>query len=291
MDAVYCPHMNFSSTLLILPPNDAEAMLIKKLAEVISLPMLLSTQKHGASLDEEKDLVSLVKKTKCKRVVIVEMPGEKTEAKLRKLGVELIIIDHHNYTGLDRARNSKTGRLLPSSLEQFLKLFKLTDAKLNALKFDPRLVLGIGIMDKGYIWALQDAKYTKKQIEKVVAFRDELVKPLQNPKTEAKKDRAVAAAWAKRVEWNGYFIVETRADVQLRPRLSRVVAMKFGKPTSLIIIEHKRKLIYVQESKYAMKLFKAFGGFTFGMDHNWGYRNEPGKKRVGLKEVKEVLYA
>ena len=234
--------MNFSSTLLILPPNDAEAMLIKKLAEVISLPMLLSTQKHGASLDEEKDLVSLVKKTKCKRVVIVEMPGEKTEAKLRKLGVELIIIDHHNYTGLDRARNSKTGRLLPSSLEQFLKLFKL-------------------------------------------------VKPLQNPKTEAKKDRAVAAAWAKRVEWNGYFIVETRADVQLRPRLSRVVAMKFGKPTSLIIIEHKRKLIYVQESKYAMKLFKAFGGFTFGMDHNWGYRNEPGKKRVGLKEVKEVLYA
>jgi hypothetical protein len=281
--------MNLPETLLILPPNDAEALLIKKLAEAISLPMLLSVQKHGASLDEEKDVVTLVKKTKCKRVVIVEMPGEKTEEKIRKLGVELILIDHHNYTGLDRARNAKTGRLLPSSLEQFLKLFKLTDAKLKALKFDPKLVLGIGIMDKGYLWALQDAKYTKKQIEKVVAYRDELVKPLQDPKTDAKKDRAVAAAWAKRVKWNGYFIVETRADVQLRPRLSRVVAMKFGKPTSLIIIEHKRQLIYVQESKHAMKLFKAFGGFTFGMDHNWGYRNEPDKKKVGLKEVKYVL--
>lgn len=281
--------MNLFETLLILPPNDAEAMLIRRLAEAISLPMLISSQKHGASLEEEKDVVASVRKSKCKRVVIVEMPGVKTEEKIRKLGVELIIIDHHNYTGLDRARNPKTGRLLPSSLEQFLKLFKLTDAKLKALKFDPKLVLGIGIMDKGYIWALQDAKYTKKQIEKVVAYRDELVRPLQDPKTEARKNRAVALAWEKRVLWNGYYVVESRADVQLRSRLSRVVAMQFGKPTALIIIEHKRHLIYVQESKHALKLFKAFGGFTFGMDHNWGYRNEPGKENVGLKEVKRVL--
>jgi hypothetical protein len=280
--------MKLSEQLLVIPPNDAEAILITTLARAMGLPVLTSNQQHGAVLDFEPDIVSKIKKSKCKEVIIVELPGEKTEEKIEKLGVKLTVIDHHHYTGLDRA-HGKNGKLLLSSLEQFLKLFKLTDAKLKALKFDPLLVRGIGIMDRGYMWALLDEGYTKKQLARVVDYRDLLVAPTQNPKTEAKKNRAVASAWEKRKKWNGYYIVESKADVQLRPRLSRIVAMKFGKPTSLIVIEHKRKLIYVQESKHAMKLFKAFGGFTFGMDHNWGYRNEPGMKKVGLKEVKHVL--
>lgn len=280
--------MNLSETLLILPPNDAEAMLIKKLAEAIELPMLLSKQKHGASLDVEKDVVALVKKSKCKRVVIVEMPGKKTEAKLRKLGVELMIIDHHHYTGLDRAHGTN-GKLLSSSLEQFLKMFRLTDTRLKKLGFDPRLVRGIGILDRGFVWALLDEGYSKKEVNAVLKFHDDLIAPLQNPKLETQKDRWMVEAWNKRVKWNEYFIVETKKDFSLRPRLSRLVAVEFGKPTSLIMIEHKRKLIYVQESKHAMKLFETFGGFTFGLDHNWGYRNEVGKKKVGLKEVKACL--
>ena len=262
--------------------------MITKLAEAIGLPILKSGQTHGASLDKGKDVVAIVKKKKVQRVIVVEMPGIKTEAKLRKLGVELVIIDHHHYTGLDRAHDQK-GKMLPSSLEQFLKLFKLNDAKLKQLGFDAILVKMVGVMDRGYIWALQDEGYTKKQIETFLKFHDDLIAPLLNPKTEAAKNRATMNAWTRRKSWNGYFIVETSADVQLRPRLSRIVAIELGKPTSLIIIEHKRNLIYVQESKFAMKLFKAFGGFTFGLDHNWGYRNEKGKKHVGLKEVKEIL--
>lgn len=281
--------MNIFSTLLIIPPNDAEAILITKLAEAMKLPILKSKQIHGASLDKEKDVVLIVKKGKYKTVIVVEMPGIKTETKLRKLGINLVIIDHHHYTNLNRAHNLKTGKLLLSSLEQFLKLFHLTDAKLKLLGFNPRLVRAIGIMDRGYVWALQEEGYTKTEIKSVLKFHDSLITPLVNPKTELTKQAAVETAWKNRVKWKGYFIVETKVDVELRPRLSRLIVTKIGKPTSLIIIERKRHLIYVQESKHAKKLFAAFGGFTFGQDHNWGYKNEKGKKRVGLDDVKRIL--
>ena len=280
--------MNLSKTILLIPPNDAEAILITKLAEAIGLPLLLSNQHHGATLDLEPNIVSRIKKTGCEEIIIVELPGTKTEEKIKKLGVKLTIIDHHHYTNLDRAHGSNK-KLLPSSLEQFLKMFKLTDARLSKLGFDPRLVRGIGILDRGFVWALLAEGYSKKEMKTVLAFMDELIAPLHNPKTEARKMRTVEAAWKKRKAWNGYSIVETNADLSLRPRVSRIVATEIGKPMSLIVIERKRKLIYVQESKHAMKLFQAFGGFTFGLDHNWGYKNEKGKKVVGLKEVKQVL--
>lgn len=281
--------MDISSFFLIIPPNDAEAILITKLAQAMKLPILKSRQVHGASLDKEKNVVSIVKKRKYKTVIVVEMPGVKTEARLRQFGIDLIIIDHHHYTDLNRAHNLKTGKLLPSSLEQFLKLFHLTDAKLKLIGFNPRLVRAIGIMDRGFVWALQKEGYSKSEIKSVLKFHDDLIASLTNPKTELKKQAIVEIAWKNRVKWNGYFIVETNANVQLRPRLSRLIVTKIGKPTSLIIIERKRHLIYVQESKHAKKLFDTFGGFTFGEDHNWGYKNEKGKKYIGLKEIKRIL--
>lgn len=280
--------MIHSKTILLIPPNDAEAILITKLADAIGLPLLISNQQHGATLDFEPNIVARIKKTGCEEVIVVELPGAKTEEKIKKLGVKLTIIDHHHYTGLDRA-HAANGKLLSSSLEQFLKMFRLTDARLSKMGFDPRLVRGIGILDRGFVWALLDEGYSKKETQTVLAFMDGLIAPLHNPKTEARKQKIVEAAWKKRKEWNGYYIVETDADLSLRPRVSRIVAVEIGKPMSLIVIERKRKLIYVQESKHAMKLFHTFGGFTFGLDHNWGYKNEKGKKVVGLKEVKAVL--
>ena len=75
---------------------------------------------------------------------MVEMPGPKAEARLRNIGVKLDIIDHHHYTGLSRAHDAK-GRLLPSSLEQFLAMFKITDRQLKSWGMNSRLVRGIGI--------------------------------------------------------------------------------------------------------------------------------------------------
>lgn len=281
--------MKFSDMLLVIPPNDAEAILIAKLAQAMGMPVFASKQTHGASLDVEKKLLPLIKKGKYEQVVVVEMPGVKTEEKMRALGIKLTIIDHHHYGELDRAHHSKTQKLLPSSLEQFLKFTHLTDKKISAFGFDPFLVRSIGYLDQGYVWELQQMGYSKAQMKQVLAFHDDLLSPLLNPKTEAKKQRAVDAAWKRRKKWKQFFVVETHADVQLRPRLSRLIVLKVGKPTSLIIIEHKRHLIYVQESDYAERLRKTFGGFTFGMDRNWGYRNEPGKKHVSLKDIQSFL--
>ncbi len=280
---------DLSRTVLIVPPNDAEAIQISQIAQKMQLPVILSKQTHGASLDQGRNYLAQVKAGGYKRVVVVEMPGPKSEARLKKMGIELILIDHHHYTGLDRAHDEKTGKMLPSSLEQFLKLFRLTDKKLTSLGFHPRLVHAIGIHDRGFIWALQDEGYSKKEIREFLKYHDGLLAQIQSPRTEKRKQLIAHNAWKRRTRWSTYFIVETEADIQLRPRLSRIVALEIGKPTALIIVERKRGLIYVQESDHAMKLFRTFGGFTFGQDRNWGYRNEKGKKRVWLKEVKTVL--
>ena len=125
--------MKMSDTLLIVPPNDAEAIVISQIAQLLGIPTYLSKQTHGASLDKGRDYRSDIKKDKYKRVVIVEMPGPKTEARLRKMNIELVIIDHHHYTGLNRAHDFRTGRMLPSSLEQFLDLFKISEKKTESI--------------------------------------------------------------------------------------------------------------------------------------------------------------
>lgn len=274
--------------LLIIPPNDAEALLITKIGEFMGIPMIRSHQTHGASLDTEKEVMDKIRSGNYEEVIVVEMPGTKTENKIRALPVKLTIIDHHHYTGLDRARG-KTGRLLPSSLQQFLKRFRLTDEKLKRLGFDPWLVRSIGYLDQGYAWLLKEKGYTRSEIKAVFHYHDELMASIRNQKNEKRKQLFVEEAWKKRKHWQDFFIVESKADAQLRPRLSRLIVERLNKPTPLIIIEHKRGLIYVQESPHAMALFNHFGGFTFGMDRNWGYRNEKGKKPISLDDVKKFL--
>ncbi|PJE76946.1 hypothetical protein COV05_02010 [Candidatus Uhrbacteria bacterium CG10_big_fil_rev_8_21_14_0_10_48_16] len=280
--------MAYKKTVLIIPPNDAEAVMIQQIAQKLGLPIIESKQFHGSSLDKGHDYVKDVKDGGYSRVIVVEMPGLKAEKKLRKMGVKLDVIDHHHYTGLSRAHDEH-GKLLPSSLEQFLKMFKVTDAQLTTWGYKPKLVRGIGIQDRGYVWALQDEGYSKEEIQDVMAFHDSLVAHLHNPKTEARKEQLAKSAWDRKKKWREFFVISTRADIQLRPRLSRIVVQEIGKPTPMIIVEHGRGLIYVQESPYAIQLFERFGGFTFGLDRNWGHKNEKGKKQVTLREVKQAI--
>lgn len=262
--------------------------MIRKLADKLKLPVIESRQLHGASLDKGHDYVGEVKRGGYRHVIVVEMPGPKAEARLRKMGIDLQIVDHHHYTGLSRAHDQQ-GRLLPSSLEQFLTMFQVTDSQLKRWELEPLLVRGIGIQDRGYVWALQDEGYSKKEIKQVMAFHDSLIAHLYNPKNDASKARLVEAAWKRRRKWREFWMITTRADVQLRPGLSRLVAEKIGKPTPMIIVEHGRGLIYVQESPYALHLFERFGGFTFGLDRNWGHKNKSDEKRVTLRDVKKSI--
>ena len=285
--------MQKEKTLLIIPANDPEAGMIIKLAQAMGLSMKVLQQPHGASLDLEKNLVQEIKEGKWKEVVIVETPGPDTEKKIEDTGVSVHLIDHHHYTGLDRAHDPKTGAFLPSSLEQFLSLFRFSDTRLHKLGFEPKIVRGIGIMDRGYIWALQNEGYSRREIKKVVALSVELMKEMgkYDEKKEERREEVAKKVWEKRVAWKEFFVVRHASDLSVRSSLSLVIALECKKRVPLILWEPKRGggVIYVQESPHGMTLFEAFGGFTFGMDKNWGYKNEKGKKRIGLQEVKHLL--
>ncbi len=276
-------------TVLIIPPNDPEAVMILEIARAIGLQMIRSAQPHGATIDTEPDIVPLIRAGEWQRIVIVEMPGPKTEAKIRKLGAELILIDHHRYPGMDRAQHPKTGRLLPSSLEQFLKLFRVNDAKLTTLGFDPYLVRGIAMMDRGFVWELFRQGYPLRDVKKVLAYQRELMATVRDQGGEDRKERLAQAAWKKRKAWRGFQVVVDGHDMGLRGRISLIIALTLKKPTPLILVEKRRGFMYVQESDFALALFKKFGGFTFGGDRNWGYHNSPGVRYVTLKDIQNAL--
>lgn len=275
-------------TLLIVPANDPEAALIIEIARALNLDLWVSEQPHGARLEKEEGLWKAIKEGAYERVVIVEMPGVAFEKQIENAGIELVIIDHHDYTDLKRAHDAK-GTYLPSSLEQFLKHFRLTDSKLQDLGFDPVLVRGIGIWDRGFYWALQDEGYKKKDIHRVMDYRDALMKPYKDPAQDAKKQRAAEQAWKARKTWKEFVLIESKSDLSIRGRLSLIIAREIGKPTPMILVEQGRGFIYVQETDYAEELFAKFGGFTFGTGRNWGYKNAGAKKKVRLKDVKRLL--
>ncbi len=277
-------------TVLVVPLNDPEAILIYEIAKAMGIQVIRSAQPHGAALDREPDLVPLIRDGGWKRVVIIEMPGPKVEAKLRALGVELMIIDHHHYTGINRAHDAK-GRPLPSSLEQFLKMFRVTDARLRKLGYAPKAARGIGVMDRGFFWALQAEGYRPRDIDAVLALRRDLLARHGLLRDEERQMAAARKAWNARTAWDGYQVVVNESAAGVREGVSFIVALEVKKPTPIIFVEKKRGLLYVQESDRAMDLFRAFGGFTFGLDRNWGYRNGPGKKNVSLKDVQHVLSA
>lgn len=275
-------------TLLVVPANDPEAAMIIEIARAMAFDLWVSRQPHGAVLEQEKDLLEAIRDEDYDRVVIVEMPGPKSEAKLEAQGREVVIIDHHEYTGIDRARD-KRGKYLPSSLEQFLKTFRITDEKLASLGFDPRLVKGIGIWDRGFYWACEKEGYKKSEIKKLIAYREELMDPYRDRTHEEEKDEVARKAWEKRKMWKDFVVVEDKTDISIRGRLSLIIALEIGTPTPMILVEKGRGFIYVQESDFAEELFEKFGGFTFGSGRNWGHKNRGAKKKVELKEVKAFL--
>lgn len=276
-------------TLLVVPLNDPEAMLISAIAEELGMDQYKSKQAHGARLDRIRSLPKRLKEGGYERVIIVEMPGVKTERKIIKAGIELVIIDHHHYTDLDRAHHPKTGKLLSSSLEQFLKLMRVGDSKLKKMGFDPKLVRAVGIMDRGYVWALKRKGYSARDIERVFAYLDELMGIKRNAREERAKNKLAKKVWKARTEWHGYEVVVSNETEGLRGRISKFIFEEVGMPLSLILEEKKRNVIYVQESEHSYELFEQFGGFTYGMDRNWGYKNGKGVKQVGLAEVKAFL--
>jgi hypothetical protein len=273
--------IDLATAVLLCPKNDEESVLILKIAKAAGIPTVISPQQHGAKLELEKDLEERLKKAnpEAKTVVIVETPGPEREAELQKAGFEVVIIDHHRYEGLNRMKQE-------SSLDQFLAVFDLSDDKLVEFGFDPFLVKGVGMMDRGWVWELSREGIEKADRKRIMdyylSFLDELGGARPEGMIEARK------AWESREEKNGVIIVKTPTDTRIRESLSIILAENYDEPPVTLIVEGTQR-ISVQDTALAPKLHETFGGYVFGKDRCWGYPSTPEKPGPTIDEIMEVL--
>jgi hypothetical protein len=241
-------------------------------------------------LEHEPDLFERLRETGKDDLVIVEIPGPNTEAQLKKSGFTVHIIDHHRYDDIDRMTDPDSGAALPSSLEQFLVAFDITDAELASVGFDPRLVRGVGAVDRGFIWALKRDGYSEDEVKVVGKYVRELSRLARGDEKTEMNEAAALEAWKARTVVGEYVLVRSdEPKAEIRPVVSLLAAEAFGKPTPMIIASRGELLIYVQETPKAIELFKKFGGFTFGQDTCWGYNNATGKEKVSVKDITDFL--
>lgn len=268
--------------LLLCPKNDEESLQILKIALAARIPTVVSDQPHGARLYNEPNLIARLKQAdpEARSVAIVEIPGVSVEKELQLIGYEVVIIDHHRYNELDRMQPL-------SSLEQFLIAFEFDDAKLVALGFDPVLVRGVGLIDRGFVWELKKEGLSPADQKRIrdyyVNLMNELGSPAAGSVEEAKR------AWDAREQIGELMVVKSRrADVKIREALSFVLADLFDEPPQVLIFEGNGQ-IYLQDSDFAPKLHQAFGGFTFGQDRCWGFQPEPDQLAPSKEAILQLL--
>lgn len=271
-----------SATILLCPKNDEESLQILKVAQAAGFPVVISEQPHGARLHNEPNLIARLKSTdpEARRVAIVEIPGPSVEAELTSIGYEVVIIDHHRYDELNRMQSL-------SSLEQFLQVFELSDARLLQLGFDPLLVRGVGMIDRGFVWELNKAGLSKEDQRRVREYYIGLMHELGSPSKEAVIE--ARRAWDDRRQVGQVLVVKSlRADVKIREALSFVLADLYEQPPQVLILEGNGR-VSLQDSDLAPKLYEAFGGFTFGQDKCWGFQPEPGRPAPSLEAMLAIL--
>jgi len=274
-------------SLLIVPVNDEEAFLIAEIGEKVGMQVYRSKQEHGAKLELENLTVEDV--IDWQNILIVEMPGPELEGRLKGVGKNVIVIDHHQYNDLDRAHD-EAGNALPSSLHQFLELAEISDSELEQLGYDPRLVHGIGYWDSGYFWGLLDAGYSRDEVDVVEKYKNEIAAQIPDRLPSKEAQEHADQVWENREEWNGYqVVISDEPNIYVRSLVSRLSAREYWKPMPMIIFERAGKRIYVQESSKTNELFEHFGGFTFGSNRNWGYDNEGEKQEISLEMIKKFL--
>lgn len=266
--------------ILIIPQNDPESLLIGKIAHAAQIPTLYSEQPHGARLAYEPDLLGRLQDVSPDRktLVIVEIPGPSKEEELRSLGYRIDIIDHHMYDDLDRMQPL-------SSLEQFLAYFEFEDEDLASLGFDPRTVLGVGVIDRGFLWQLARDGFENDEADRIRAYYRELLLELGAEKRH-KQEALAKEVWDRRRMDGDILILESPDDhMSIRDPLSFLMADAYPDAPPETIIRQGNRRVYVQESKRAPKFLARYGGFTFGHGVCWGLVSEMGD----LPSTEELL--
>lgn len=269
-------------SVLLCPRNDEESLQIVKIAQAMDIPLVISNQPHGARLDHEEKLVERLRiaNPHASHIVIVELPGPETESRLKAMGYQLVIIDHHKYPGLDRMK-------MQSSLEQFLEVFDIDNGKLQHLGFDPLLVRGVAAIDRGFLWELKRSGFSPEQAQRVRDYYRALGHELGDHFAQA--EIIARQAWETHTEKNGILIFNSpNPSIRIREALSFLIADKYNEPPTSIIVEGPGQ-ITVQDTSKALDLFSSFGGYTFGMNLCWGLKASAGKGTPTTEEILNIL--
>lgn len=256
--------INREESVLLCPRNDEESVLILKIAKAAGIPTVVSSQSHGSRLGREERLAERLKEAnpQASTVVIVEIPGPEEESELQAAGWRVVVIDHHRYEGLDRMKQE-------SSLDQFLAIFSIADEELQHLGFDPFLVKGVGMMDRGWVWELKHEGLNREEAKRVLEFYLEQLEDLGGLRKEAMEE--AKRAWEEREERDGVIIIRSASnDFRIREPISILLADLFDEPPTTIILEGNHR-ISVQDTDKAVELHGKLGGYVFGKDRCWGY--------------------
>jgi hypothetical protein len=269
----------FPKSVLICPQNDPESLTITRIAQTLGIRTLVSTQPHGARLENEPKLLAQLINLHPhpNEVVIVEIPGPEVEMRLMKSGYNVVIIDHHRYEDLNRMKNI-------SSLEQFLDHFKITSEDLITVNFDPLLIQGVADIDQGFVWRLFDKSYKSADIERIIKYYKQLLLELGGERRLQAEQLALQVFENKEVFDDFLVFRNSRPDIGVRDPISFLIAEKINFRHPSVIIEPNG--IYVQETHLAPKLHETFGGFTFGGDMCWGKR---GNGEEIFEDIKKIL--
>lgn len=274
--------IDLQSVVLLCPKNDEESVLILKIAKAAGIPTVVSPQAHGSKLELEEKLEERLKAAnpEASTVVIVETPGPEREAELEKAGYKIVIIDHHRYEGLNRMKQE-------SSLDQFLQVFELNDEKLAALGFDPFLVKGVGMMDRGWVWELAREGIEKSDRKRIMEYYQSLLEDMGG--LRAGDVEAARAAWDNREVRNDVIIVRSsNPDVHIRQALSSILAENFDLPPVSLVVEGNGRTA-VQDTPMATKLHEKFGGYVFGKDLCWGFAPTAERTAPSVESILKVL--
>jgi len=269
------------TSIIICPKNDVESLTIVALAEALHIPCIVSKQPHGATLDAEPDLIGRIRESNpvAHDIIIVEMPNVATEDKLRELGFDVHIVDHHRYESLDRMKKE-------SSLEQIRMLFDMDDTTLRVAGFDPVLIRGVGLIDRGFVWELVKENVPEADRKRMIAYYRE-----QNASLDPNRQQeeiAAKKAWKNRKAIEGVIVVTSdEFKLSIRDAISFLVAEEFEAPP-VVIISQPGRIIYTQDTPTALALQQTFGGFTFGQNLCWG---KPIDADGNLPSVDEVIAA
>lgn len=253
---------NLGGWALLCTTNDPESLTIVRIARALHIPLIESTQMHGATLAKEPKLLERLSALgDIHDLAIVEIPGPDEEKMLNGAGVRVHLIDHHTYEGLDRMQNV-------ASLTQFIELFEITDADLEGEGFDPDVMRGVALIDQGFVWELSRSALSEEKKHAAREYYLACKREIQPKYADVERD--AEKAWKTHEKIGNLIIVRSASTHHIREAVSFRIADIYPEhpPTSMIIEGDGR--ISVQETDKAEKLFTTFGGFLFGKKRCWG---------------------